>query len=92
MKIFRKQVFFADCYICFIREEQEKLNIWVALMNLENMYGTQESLVKVFERALQQNEPKKVFLQLVDIYVRSNKMEVGLCFCLKENVKVVITV
>lgn len=50
--------------------------MWVALMNLENLYGTQESLVKVFERALQQNEPKKVFFQLIGIYTRTDKLEV----------------
>lgn len=60
----------------FNREEQEKLNVWVALMNLENLYGTQESLVKVFERALQQNKPKKVFFQLIGIYTRTDKFEV----------------
>lgn len=60
------------------REEQEKLNVWVALMNLENLYGTQESLVKVFERALQQNEPKKIFFQLIGIYTRTDKVEVCL--------------
>ncbi|XP_068709241.1 protein RRP5 homolog [Montipora foliosa] len=59
------------------REEQEKLNVWVALMNLENLYGTQESLMKVFERALQQNEPKKVFFQLIGIYTRTDKMELA---------------
>lgn len=58
------------------REEQEKLNVWVALMNLENLYGTEESLVKVFQRALQQNEPKKIFFQLIGIYTRTDKMEV----------------
>lgn len=59
------------------REEQEKLNVWVALMNLENLYGTQESLVRVFERALQQNEPKKVFFQLIGIYSRTDKTELA---------------
>ena len=47
-------------------------------MNLENLYGTQESLVMVFERALQQNEPKKVFFQLIGIYARTDKTEVRL--------------
>ncbi|EDL42026.1 programmed cell death protein 11 [Mus musculus] len=55
------------------REEQEKLNVWVALLNLENMYGSQESLTKVFERAVQYNEPLKVFLHLADIYTKSEK-------------------
>ncbi|KAK1333495.1 LOW QUALITY PROTEIN: hypothetical protein QTO34_005879 [Cnephaeus nilssonii] len=57
------------------REEQEKLNVWVALLNLENMYGSQESLTKVFERAVQYNEPLKVFLQLADIYTKSEKFQ-----------------
>ncbi|KAM4603795.1 protein RRP5 homolog isoform 1-T2 [Polymixia lowei] len=55
------------------REEQEKLNVWVALLNLENMYGTEESLKKVFERALQFCEPMPVYQQLADIYAKSNK-------------------
>lgn len=59
------------------REEQEKLNVWVALLNLENMYGSQESLTKVFERAVQYNEPLKVFLHLADIYTKSEKFKVG---------------
>lgn len=59
------------------REEQEKLNVWVALLNLENMYGSQESLTKVFERAVQYNEPLKVFLHLADIYTKSEKFQVG---------------
>uniref|UniRef100_A0A8V5FZN5 Protein RRP5 homolog n=1 Tax=Melopsittacus undulatus TaxID=13146 RepID=A0A8V5FZN5_MELUD len=55
------------------REEQEKLNVWVALLNLENMYGTEETLMKVFERAVQYNEPLKVFQHLCDIYASSEK-------------------
>lgn len=55
------------------REEQEKLNVWVALLNLENMYGTEESLKRVFERALQFCEPMPIYQQLADIYFRSNK-------------------
>ncbi|KAM6184088.1 protein RRP5 homolog [Erethizon dorsatum] len=57
------------------REEQEKLNVWVALLNLENMYGSPESLSKVFERAVQYNEPLKVFLHLADIYAKSEKFQ-----------------
>lgn len=64
-------VFFAGS-----REEQEKLNVWVALLNLENMYGTEESLKKVFERALQFCEPMPVYQQLADIYAKSDKTKV----------------
>ncbi|XP_028827320.1 protein RRP5 homolog [Denticeps clupeoides] len=57
------------------REEQEKLNVWVALLNLENMYGSEESLRKVFERAVQYCEPLPVYQQLADIYAKSYKLK-----------------
>ena len=67
--------------LCLCREEQEKLNVWVALLNLENMYGTEESLQKVFERAVLYCEPVPVHQQLADIYAKSNKIKVRLPFC-----------
>ncbi|KAL7845723.1 hypothetical protein AOLI_G00239150 [Acnodon oligacanthus] len=57
------------------REEQEKLNVWMALLNLENMYGTDESLQKVFKRAILYCEPIPVHQQLADIYAKSNKIK-----------------
>ncbi|KAJ8317008.1 hypothetical protein KUTeg_004912 [Tegillarca granosa] len=57
------------------REEQEKLNVWVAYLNLENMYGSQESLKAVLDRAVQQNEPTKVYNQMINIYVASGKIQ-----------------
>lgn len=66
-----------DLFYCCIREEQERLNVWVSYLNLEIMYGTPAQLQKVLERAVQQNEPLKVYQQLVNIYVRSGKLEVG---------------
>lgn len=64
--------------ILFSREEGEKLNLWVGLMNLENMYGSHDSLIKVFQRAVQQNEPKSVYYRLVNIYVTSDKIDVSI--------------
>ena len=52
------------------------MNISVALLNLENIYGTQEALLKVFDEAQQQNEPIDVFFKLVTIYQTSEKYEV----------------
>lgn len=57
------------------REEQEKLNVWTALLNLESLYGTQDSLNEVFQQALQYNEPLKVYMHMVHIYVSANKNE-----------------
>ncbi|KAI1294999.1 rRNA biogenesis protein rrp5 [Mortierella claussenii] len=57
------------------REEQEKMNVWVALMNLENTFGSADTLEEVFKNAVQTCEPKKIYLQLVKIYERSNKID-----------------
>eukprot|EP00731_Ephydatia_muelleri_P020460 Em0013g187a len=59
------------------REEREKLNVWVALMNLENIYGTPESLVEVFEEALKQNDTQTVFFKLTSIYTRAKKFDLA---------------
>ncbi|KAL2998416.1 hypothetical protein AAZX31_09G097500 [Glycine max] len=58
-----------------IREENEKLNIWKAYFNLENKYGNprEEAVMKVFQRALQYNDPKKVYLALLGMYERTEQ-------------------
>ncbi|KAJ3129922.1 rRNA biogenesis protein rrp5 [Nowakowskiella sp. JEL0407] len=57
------------------REEAEKKNVWVAYLNLENMYGTQETLKSVFDRAVQYNEPRDMYHSLARIYERTGKFE-----------------
>ncbi|XP_059490247.1 protein RRP5 homolog [Neocloeon triangulifer] len=59
------------------REEQEKLNVWVALLNLENLYGTPESLEKTLQEAVQLNDAKKVYVQMLKIFGDTNKIEEG---------------
>ncbi|KAL6534583.1 hypothetical protein OROGR_013258 [Orobanche gracilis] len=58
-----------------IREESEKLNIWVAYFNLENEYGnpSEEAVKKVFQRALQYCDPKRVHLALLGVYERTEQ-------------------
>ncbi|MBA0650878.1 hypothetical protein Goklo_018256, partial [Gossypium klotzschianum] len=58
-----------------IREETEKLNIWVAYFNLENQYGNppEEAVQKVFQRALQYCDPKKVHFALLGMYERTEQ-------------------
>ncbi|XP_004514152.1 rRNA biogenesis protein RRP5 [Cicer arietinum] len=58
-----------------IREENEKLNIWKAYFNLENKYGNprEEAVMKVFQRALQYNDPKKVHIALLGMYERTEQ-------------------
>ncbi|KAJ3882712.1 hypothetical protein F5051DRAFT_393458 [Lentinula edodes] len=55
------------------REEAEKLNVWVALLNLENAYGIDETLEKVFKDAARANDSKTVHLRLASILDQSDK-------------------
>jgi rRNA biogenesis protein RRP5 len=62
------------------REEQEKLNIWIALLNLENVYGTDGSLEVTFQDAIQHNDSKTIHLRLANILDQAEKHEVCLFF------------
>ncbi|KAJ7492804.1 hypothetical protein FB451DRAFT_1022365 [Mycena latifolia] len=55
------------------REEQEKLNVWTALLNLENMYGTDETVETTFKEAARANDSKTVHLRLALIFDQSDK-------------------
>ena len=54
-----------------IREEIEKMNIWIGLLNLENTYGSDESLDDVFKRACQYNDSQEIHERLISIYIQS---------------------
>ncbi|KAL8246480.1 hypothetical protein R6Q59_007696 [Mikania micrantha] len=58
-----------------IREELEKLNVWIAYFNLENEFGNppEDAVVKVFQRALQVCDPKKVHFALLGMYERTDQ-------------------
>ena len=60
-----------------IREEQERLNVWIALLNLENTFGTDESLDAVFKDAARHMDSKTVHLRLANIFDQSEKHEVS---------------
>lgn len=69
-------------YCCIIiitccREEQEKLNVWYGLLNLENLYGTQETLMKTFQDALKNNEQLPLYYKLAGMYQLTDKMDVS---------------
>lgn len=60
-----------------IGQDAEKLNIWVALLNLENTYGDDETLEDVFKRACQYNDTQEVYERMTSIYIQSGKTEVN---------------
>jgi len=57
------------------REEQEKLNVWIALLNLENVYGTDATVGVVFKDAVRYNDSKTIHLRLATIFDESQKYE-----------------
>ncbi|KAJ3327121.1 hypothetical protein HDU76_012346 [Blyttiomyces sp. JEL0837] len=57
------------------REEQELMNVYVAMLNLENSYGDREKVMKVFEKATQRMPPKAIYLHMAQIYERTGKIE-----------------
>lgn len=60
--------------ICF-REEGEKLNVWLALINIEYRFGTKDTQQKTLSDALQANDKFKVHSKLLDIYVDTGNTE-----------------
>jgi rRNA biogenesis protein RRP5 len=55
------------------REEGEKFNIWIALINLEHIHGTTSSLKAMISRALSAMDQKRVYLHLTSMYHKSGK-------------------
>lgn len=65
------------------REEQERLNVWIGLLNLENVYGTDQSLDMVFKEAARANDSKTIHLRLASLFEEAQKDEVGISqYCL----------
>ena len=60
-----------------MREESEKMNVWVAMLNLENTYGSDESVEEVFNKACQYSDPQEIHERLTSIYIQSGKHEVS---------------
>ncbi|KAL2819118.1 hypothetical protein BJX63DRAFT_28163 [Aspergillus granulosus] len=58
-----------------IGQDAEKLNIWVAMLNLENTYGDDDTLETVFKRACQYNDTQEIYERLTSIYIQSGKNE-----------------
>ena len=59
------------------REEEEKLNVWMALVNLELGFGSEESAEKVFKEAVQYNDARTVYFRYADTLQAAGKQEVS---------------
>lgn len=56
------------------REAQERLNIWISLLNLELRYGSKESFEDVLKEALQVNEPLQVYGACLRIFADCKRL------------------
>ncbi|KAI1094561.1 nucleic acid-binding protein, partial [Rostrohypoxylon terebratum] len=54
-------------------EETERLNAWIAYLNLEVRFGNDDSVEEVFKRACQVNDQQEVHQRLVSIYIQEDK-------------------
>ena len=59
-----------------IREVEEKQNVWIALLNLENAFGSNDTMDSVFKRACQYNDPGEMHEKFASILIESDKFEV----------------
>ncbi|KAF2088033.1 nucleic acid-binding protein [Saccharata proteae CBS 121410] len=58
-----------------IREQDEKMNIWTALLNLEIEQGNDEAVDEVFKRACQYNDAEEMHNKLISIYTSTGRHE-----------------
>ena len=59
-------------------EEDERMNIWTAYLNLENKYGKptpEEAVKKLFSRAVQIADAKHMHLTLISMYERNDQQK-----------------
>ncbi|XP_050078615.1 protein RRP5 homolog [Anopheles maculipalpis] len=55
------------------REETDRLNVWLALLNLEIRYETVDSFKEVLQEAIQYNDAFKVYTRVIDILIDCEK-------------------
>lgn len=59
------------------REQHEKFNIWIAWINIENMYGTEDTTREVFQKAMAQSSPPRVLRTVLDIFEQTGKIDMA---------------
>ncbi|OAD57691.1 Protein RRP5 like protein, partial [Eufriesea mexicana] len=55
------------------REENEKLNIWNAWLNLESKFGTPESLNDVLQEAVRTNDSLKIYTHMLLVHIEASR-------------------
>lgn len=61
-----------------IGQDTEKLNVWVARLNLENTFGNDDTLDEVFKSACEYNDAHEIYDRMTSIFIQSGKAEVSI--------------
>ncbi|XP_058447929.1 protein RRP5 homolog [Malaya genurostris] len=56
------------------REEDERLNVWIALLNLELRYETIETFKEILQEAIQYNDSYKVYSKVIGVLIDCGKI------------------
>eukprot|EP00026_Physarum_polycephalum_P009670 Phypoly_transcript_09801.p1 GENE.Phypoly_transcript_09801~~Phypoly_transcript_09801.p1 ORF type:complete len:254 (+),score=30.03 Phypoly_transcript_09801:160-921(+) len=56
----------------------EKKNIWLAYLNLEHQFGSDETVSRLLSRAVAYNDPEDIYIQLVSILRQGEKPRIEL--------------
>jgi rRNA biogenesis protein RRP5 len=59
-----------------LREERERFNVWVSLLNLEKVFGSDQTLEQVFREATKANDSKSIHLRMASIHQQAGDAEV----------------
>lgn len=59
------------------REEKERLDVWTALLHLENDFGSDDLIEETFKDACQNNDAREVHERMIKIYISSGKLDVS---------------
>lgn len=63
------------------KEDQERINLWIAFLNLEAKFGTEVTFENTVTRALQYNDPKKILFQLTCLHQMHGNFERSIQGC-----------
>jgi rRNA biogenesis protein RRP5 len=59
------------------REEKERLDVWTALLHLENDFGSNDLIEETFKEACQNNDAREMHERMIKIYISSGKLDVS---------------
>jgi len=59
------------------REDKEKLDVWTALLHLENDFASDDAIEAIFREASQNNDSREIHERMIKIYISSRRLDVS---------------